>query len=432
MNSLKKLLAISLLYALPGGVFAQHTTVVSDYRSRTFVDRYTDSLRMAQQALGMDNTSYHNDSVKSFIPKAKYAPLFLPTTYYQKIGERSIEAKDFSQDLAINALVRALLYVYLYRPDLVQTTDESLHKIGPSKGIDKPLVAADKQLPIEKVSKIEEPTLEAPDIKVYKPNFWTYHGDFYLQFIQNYVSDNWYKGGESNYSAVGAITLGANYNNKQKVKWDNKLEMKLGLQTSQTDNLHKLKTSEDLLRYTGKLGFQATKKWYYTLQLIANTQFLRGYKNNDPFVYSAFANPLNVNLSLGMDYNVEWFNKRLVGSIHMAPFAYNFKYVSRLSLSERNGLDIGHHTLHSLGSECTVDLQWNFNDMVKWRTRLYGYTTYRRSEIEWENTFILQFSRYLSSNIFIYPRFDDGGLRDGKFGYWQIKEYASFGIAYSF
>ena len=301
MNSLKKLLAISLLYALPGGVFAQHTTVVSDYRSRTFVDRYTDSLRMAQQALGMDNTSYHNDSVKSFIPKAKYAPLFLPTTYYQKIGERSIEAKDFSQDLAINALVRALLYVYLYRPDLVQTTDESLHKIGPSKGIDKPLVAADKQLPIEKVSKIAEPTLEAPDIKVYKPNFWTYHGDFYLQFIQNYVSDNWYKGGESNYSAVGAITLGANYNNKQKVKWDNKLEMKLGLQTSQTDNLHKLKTSEDLLRYTGKLGFQATKKWYYTLQLIANTQFLRGYKNNDPFVYSAFANPLNVNLSLGMD-----------------------------------------------------------------------------------------------------------------------------------
>ena len=40
--------------------------------------------------------------------------------------------------------------------------------------------------------------------------------------------------------------------------------------------------------------------------------------------------------------------------------------------------------------------------MVKWRTRLYGYTTYRRSEIEWENTFILQFSRYLSSNIFIF------------------------------
>lgn len=432
MNSLKNLLAIFLLHALPGGVFAQRLTVASDNRSKTFVERYTDSLRMAQQALDMNNTSYNGDSTKLFVPKGKYAPLFLPPTYYGKIGERMLEAKDFSQDIATNALARTLLYVYLHRPDLVQTTDDYLNKIGPSKAIDKPLVAVNKQLPIEKVSKIEEPKPEAPDIKVYKPNFWTYHGDFYLQFIQNYISDNWYKGGESNYSAVGAVTLAANYNNKQKVKWDNKLEMKLGIQTSQTDNLHKLKTSEDLLRYTGKLGFQATKKWYYTIQLIGNTQFLRGFKNNDPFVYSAFANPLNVNLSLGMDYNVEWFNKRLVGSIHMAPLAYNFKYVSRLSLSERNGLDAGHHTLHNLGSECTFDLQWNFSDRVKWQTRLYGYTTYRRSEIEWENTFILQFSRYLSSNIFIYPRFDDAGLRDHKFGYWQIKEYASFGIAYSF
>ncbi len=54
-------------------------------------------------------------------------------------------------------------------------------------------------------------------------------GDYYLQFLQNYVSDNWYKGGESNYSMLGSVTMQANYNNKQKVKWENKLEMRLGL-----------------------------------------------------------------------------------------------------------------------------------------------------------------------------------------------------------
>jgi len=80
-----------------------------------------------------------------------------------------------------------------------------------------------------------------------------------------------------------------------------------------------------------------------------------------------------------------------------------------------------------------VDLTWTFSDMIKWKTRLYGYTTYKRAEIEWENTFSFQFNKYISSNIFIYPRFDDGtGTRDKDLGYWQFKEYASLGFAYSF
>lgn len=51
----------------------------------------------------------------------------------------------------------------------------------------------------------------------------------------------------------------ANYNNKQKLKWDNKVEMRLGYQTSKGDTVHTLKTSDDMIRYTGKLGLQASK-----------------------------------------------------------------------------------------------------------------------------------------------------------------------------
>ena len=64
----------------------------------------------------------------------------------------------------------------------------------------------------------DEPEAEPVEVVVEKPNFWKYKGDGYLQFMQNYVSGNWYKGGESNYAAVGSLTLEANYDNKSEVE----------------------------------------------------------------------------------------------------------------------------------------------------------------------------------------------------------------------
>ena len=147
---------------------------------------------------------------------------------------------------------------------------------------------------------------------------------------------------------VASTTLQANYNNKQKVKFENKLELKLGFQTSSGDTLHNFKTTEDLIRYTGKLGLQASKNWYYTLQLIAYTQFMRGYKSNDPEVYSDILSPLNINLSLGMSYSVNAFNGKLTGSLQVAPIAYNFRYVGRKSLATRYGLEEGSHTMNDV------------------------------------------------------------------------------------
>ena len=392
-------------------------------KPRTLYERYIDSLQTMRQNLANVQTS----SIK-----ADYAPLFLPTTFYKGVSHRIFSYAKTDSISLTSQLDEALLNIYLHRPDLVRTTESQLDNIGPALEVNNAIKPKNQELTDIVAPKTAEPEYVDANIEIYKPNFWNYSGDYYLQFLQNYVSNNWYKGGENNYSMVGSVTLQANYNNKQKVKWDNKLEMKLGFQTSESDQLHKLKTSEDMLRYTGKIGFQATKKWYYTAQLIAYTQFMKGYKNNDPFVYSDFINPLNVNLSVGMDYEVSWFNKRLTGNIHLAPAAYNFKYVSRLDLSKRYGLKEGNHTLHDIGSECTIDLLWKMSDMIKWRTRLYGYTTYRRGEIDWENTFTFQFNRYISSNLFIFPRFDDGAERDGKYGYWQLKEYASLGFSYSF
>ena len=319
-----------------------------------------------------------------------------------------------------------------FRPDLVRNTESHLKEVGA------PLAAQSKPKKnhpdiVEQVApKAIEVDAAPMDIVITRPNFWTIGGDYYLQFLQNYVSDNWYKGGESNYSVLGRVTMFANYNNKQKIKWDNKVEMRLGYQTSKGDTVHTLKTSDDMIRYTGKLGLQASRKWYYTIQLIGQTQFTHGYKSNDKTVYSDFFSPFNLNLSVGMDYNVDWFNHRLKGSAHLAPLAFNWKYVGRASLATRYGLDEGKHGMTDYGSECTFDLSWQIADNIKWKTRLWGYTTYKRAEIEWENTITFQFNRYISTNIFLYPRFDDGVKRKDDDSYWQFKEFMSVGFSYSF
>ncbi len=402
---------------------AQHASGTENEETE-LARNYLDSLEVSR--LRVDSMQWKANDIR-------YSQLFTPLVFYHSPANRFLRMNPDgvpadSLDLALD---KALMNVYLNRPDLVRNHESRLDVVGAPI-----LEGAPRKSKLDIVEEVAPKPIEieaAPaNIYVKKPNFWTLKGDYYLQFLQNYVSDNWYKGGESNYSMLGSVTMQANYNNKQKVKWDNKLELRLGYQTSKGDTLHKYKTSEDLIRYTGKLGLQATKKWYYTLQVIAQTQFAKTLKSNDKFVYSDFMSPFKLNLSVGMDYTVDWFNHRLKGSTHIAPLAFNWKYVGRSSLSTRYGLEEGQHGMTDYGSEFTVDLTWQFADNIRWKTRLYGYTTYKRAELEWENTITFQFNKYISTNIFLYPRFDDGATRKEGDSYWQFKEFASVGFSYSF
>ena len=372
-----------------------------------------------------------NDSVDG-----RYYRLFAPLTFYHNVADKTLalNSESAGKDNVSDAIDAALLNVYLKRPDLVQTTESELAETGS--------VREDIYQPMENqvafVEKVDAPQLvdvpqDIPDtVMVQVPKFWTYKGDGFLQFMQNYVSGNWYKGGESNYSMVGALTLEANYDNKNKWKWDNKLELKLGFLRSRTDTLHKVKSNEDLIRFTSKVGLQATKHWYYTLQLQAYTQFSKGYKSNDPKVYSDWFSPFNLNLGLGMDYKVETENKRLTGTVNLSPIAVNYRYVGRLDLGPSYGLDPGKHSMVEFGPNMTADLVWKFNDVVTWKTRFYAFTSFKRAEIEWENTFELRVSKYITANLFLFPRFDDASIYDDDLGFWQFKEYSSLGFAYTF
>ena len=363
--------------------------------------------------------------------------LFTPLTFYHSVAANQLTINQTDADAVDSEVDQALMHVYLNRPDLVQVTESEQQQSGSLRQdvMAQPIVQ-EKKLTEEAapLPQQAEPEADPVEVAIEKPNFWKHKGDAYLQFMQNYVSGNWYKGGEDNYSAVGSLTLEANYDNKSKWKWDNKLEMKLGFQTSPSDTIHKFKSNEDLIRLTSKVGLQAANKWYYTIQMLAYTQFTRGLKANKENVFSDFMSPFNMNVGIGMDYKIEWLNKKLTGSINMSPLAVNYRYVDRSDLAKSFGIDVPHHhhSLTDFGSQLTANVEWKMNDVVTWKSRLYAFTSYKRAEIEWENTFALRVSKYISANLFLFPRFDDSNNRDDKLGYWQFKEYSSLGFSYNF
>ena len=364
-----------------------------------------------------------------------YYRLFAPLTFYHNVASSQLNITSDNPDEVSQAIDQALMHVYLTRPELVKVTETEQEQAGTLRQdiIETPVMQEVEM--VEQAAPMPETPEAAPvEVVIEKPNFWKYKGDASLQVMQNYVSDNWYKGGESNQAAVGSVTLEANYDNKSKWKWDNKLEMKLGFQTSPSDTVHKFKTNEDLIRYTGKVGLQAANRWYYTLQMLAYTQFYHGLKSNNTKVFSDFMSPFNLSVGLGMDYKVQALANKLTGTINMSPLAVNYRYVDRADLAASFGVKTPDHS-HSLtdfGSQITASLTWQVNDVLSWKTRIYGFSSYHRSEVEWENTFTLRVSKYISANLFLFPRFDDANNRDENLGYWQFKEYSSLGFSYNF
>ena len=147
----------------------------------------------------------------------QYYKLFAPLTFYHSVAGEQLSIASDNPDEVGQAIDQALLHVYLNRPDLVEVTETEQEASGELRQdiIEQPIVQSVTM--VEQADPvIAEPEAEPVEVVVEKPKFWTRKGDGYLQVMQNYVSGNWYKGGESNYSAVGSLTLEANYDNKSK------------------------------------------------------------------------------------------------------------------------------------------------------------------------------------------------------------------------
>lgn len=323
---------------------------------------------------------------------------------------------------------------YIQYPEYVKGNEMSL--AGVKAFDDSQVLDTSNKKEIKSYMKTENPVAENVEadneLVVVKPNFWKKTGNGSLQFSQHGISDNWYQGGESTNALLAELKLTANYDDRQKVQFENSLEIKVGFITAPSDTVHKYKTNADLFRLNSKLGVRAVKNLYYTLAAEFKTQFFPNYKTNTNDMISNFLSPAQLDVSLGLDYKLEKSKYKL--SVMGSPFSYTFVYIDNDKIINPSSFNVeeGKSTAHLFGSKLTANFDWNIISNISYSSKLDYFTTYNKVIANWENTFNFQVSRYLSAKIFLHARFDDGvKLNEDNDSYFQFKEMLTFGLSYS-
>lgn len=260
-----------------------------------------------------------------------------------------------------------------------------------------------------------------------KADKWHWQGDHTLTLQQTALSDNWYKDGDNNMSISGTqkITV-KRYDEEAKTTFEGVFDLKLSGYYTKADTIHRMKVSDNELSMTLKYGYKAWKKWYYSGQIYAKTPVFDYYKPNSSTCKSTFLSPLELNVSLGVDYQYTSPNKRFTYSLLLAPVSYDLKMVrdDRVKVTDY-GIPEGDVSMHKIGSSVTTKFEWKMSDNASWSSRLYYFTPYTSLQVEFENTFNFRISRFFTARIYAYPRFDDS--RDTKA---EFKEMLTVGFSY--
>ena len=140
-------------------------------------------------------------------------------------------------------------------------------------------------------------------VKSEKLGPWLTKASGQAQFSENYISQNWYQGGNSNIAILGILTGQLNYDDKKNIQWENTAEWRLGFNTVNGDTTRFLNTNDDVLRINSKLGIKAGGNFFYSGSVDFSTQFFNSYKAaNSPVMKATFLTPVRLNVGMGLDY----------------------------------------------------------------------------------------------------------------------------------
>ena len=251
-----------------------------------------------------------------------------------------------------------------------------------------------------------------------------------VQFTQNYISPNWYKGGNSSLAMLAIARGNINYK-KGDFLWENNGEWRMGLSTTgKSDTIHHVNVTDDLLKLHSKAGYQFYKKLYVSGYLDFQTTFLPSWKTNSTQVKSTFMTPIRFNIGIGIDYKpLDWL------TINFSPATYKLVHASvsdslRVNVTEF-GIDKGKATLSEFGSSVRVEAKYKPLREIELYTLLYFYTNYHQVEFDWQIECDFIINRFLSTHLTLHPRFDST-VKSDEPQKMQFKELLSIGFNHYF
>ena len=189
-------------------------------------------------------------------------------------------------------------------------------------------------------------------------------------------SDNWKSGGE-NSIALGLFANGKFNYLKDKVSWDNEIQLKYGLLKNAGQDFRK---SQDLIFLDSKYGYKISSDWNLFLSGNFITQFAPGYQyaedeDEEDVLISNFMAPGYLTFALGFEYKPEpWFSLRL------SPVAPKFTFLSdeAVAMNERYGVPEGDKVrMEWLAAMVQADFEKDIATNLNLKVSYIAYANYK-------------------------------------------------------
>ena len=260
---------------------------------------------------------------------------------------------------------------------------------------------------------------------------WQHKATALAQFSQNYISPNWYQGGNSNIAILGIITGQLNYDDKKCIQWENWGEWHVGFNSIAGDSLRMLSTNDDVFKISSKLGVKAGGNWFYSSLVEFSTQFFNSYNGiNSTVMKTSFLTPVRLNIGVGLDYKY-----KKIFSLMIAPVSYKYIYLNDDKNVDPNlfGIKTGKHILSEIGSSFNAVLCLPLSKEIQLDSKMNFYTNYKSVVIDCEIVCNMAVNRFMSTRISINPRYDTSViLAPGEIARPQFKQLLSVGFSHKF
>ena len=269
--------------------------------------------------------------------------------------------------------------------------------------------------------------------------YWTSSFAADVKFSQNKSSSNWYKGEINNMNVYTNTNTSYNYT-RNKISLTNVLTTNFTITNAPNDTLRKYTIGTDELRFRSNIGLKAIRNWNYSSSGEFITSMGNKYIANRDIKNAAFLSPFTVNVGIGMTYAVKPKFKKQDRSVDLSlslePLSFKYMYSKDLNinLSAYFPTDTAGNQLHkfkTFGSTINLTQTTKFSNSVSLFTRFYYFTNYESILSELENKLDIILSRYFSTTIHIYLRYDDSKKKvEGSDTFLQVNEMFSFGFSY--